>query len=57
METKKCDYCSRETDELRGTPYIADVGIAKNGMCRECWNNIGTEEIGEFDYDEETEIK
>lgn len=49
-EGKKCDYCSREVDELRCTPFLADIGVSKNGMCRNCWNIQDTNEIGEFDH-------
>ena len=49
MKKGKCDYCSKENAELRSTPYMADIGIAKKGMCKECWHISGTiDEIGEF---------
>jgi hypothetical protein len=47
-EIKKCDYCSKETNELRGTPYIADIPAL---MCRNCWEITPVEHS--FDEDED----
>jgi len=45
---KECDYCSKVA-KLRGTPYLADVGLAKNGMCRSCWVLLDEDSVGTFE--------
>ena len=42
-----CDYCSKVA-KLRGTPYLADIGLAKNGMCESCWVLLDENSVGSF---------
>jgi hypothetical protein len=54
---KVCDYCSKETDRLRATPYMADVTL-KAKMCEACWEwsrEASGGEIGHFNDVEEAE--
>ena len=46
MNQKRCDYCGEFKDQLRATPFLADVGLS---MCKECWDitKEAVEDIGE----------